>query len=252
VALPDGSLARSGSKVIKNVAGYDLAKLMSGAFGTLGLIVEASVRLHPRPAATVTAVGRGEDPLTLCKAASDLAHRPVEAECLDLRWEDGAGAVLVRLAGPAAGARTDGVLATMREAGLEPELATDDDGVWEAQRAAQRGAAVVRVSATQDRLPAVLEAARRQEAQVVARVAWGLAWVSLPDAHADVLGPAIAQLRQELEPSPTVVLDAPAAVIAALDPWGPVDEPRLELMRRVKARFDPGATCNPGIFAGGI
>ena len=47
VALSDGTIARSGGKVIKNVAGYDIAKLFSGAFGTLGAILEVSVRLHP-------------------------------------------------------------------------------------------------------------------------------------------------------------------------------------------------------------
>jgi len=55
VALPDGSVVKSGGKVIKNVAGYDLGKLMAGAFGTLGVIVEVAVRLHPRPEETATA-----------------------------------------------------------------------------------------------------------------------------------------------------------------------------------------------------
>src|SRR5437899_4485328 len=52
VALSDGSLARAGGKVIKNVAGYDLAKLLAGSFGTLGVIVEVAVRLHPLPEAS--------------------------------------------------------------------------------------------------------------------------------------------------------------------------------------------------------
>src|SRR5206468_1900573 len=53
VALADGTVARAGGKVIKNVAGYDLAKLFAGSFGTLGAIVELAVRLHPiRPTAS--------------------------------------------------------------------------------------------------------------------------------------------------------------------------------------------------------
>jgi glycolate oxidase FAD binding subunit len=51
-ALGDGTIARSGGKVIKNVAGYDLAKLFAGSFGTLGMILSVSVRLHPLPATT--------------------------------------------------------------------------------------------------------------------------------------------------------------------------------------------------------
>ncbi|HWT22763.1 MAG TPA: FAD-binding oxidoreductase, partial [Solirubrobacteraceae bacterium] len=73
VALSDGTLARSGGKVIKNVAGYDLAKLFTGSCGTLGLIVRVAVRLHPLPAATATAVGASDDPDRLGAAAVALA-----------------------------------------------------------------------------------------------------------------------------------------------------------------------------------
>ncbi len=55
-----------------------------------------------------------------------------------------------------------------------------------------------------------------------------------------------------LAPAPCVVLDAPAYVRAHLDPWDHPDDAALVLMRRVKERFDPTRTCNPGIFVGGI
>ena len=58
VVLSDGTVAKAGGKVIKNVAGYDLAKLFTGSFGTLGLIATISVRLHPDPEHTATAHGR--------------------------------------------------------------------------------------------------------------------------------------------------------------------------------------------------
>src|SRR4029450_11527701 len=99
VALSDGTLARAGGKVIKNVAGYDLAKLFAGSFGTLGAIVEVCVRLHPLPAATVTARGAGADPSRVAAAARSLSHEQVELQCLDVRWAGGEGAVLARAAG---------------------------------------------------------------------------------------------------------------------------------------------------------
>jgi glycolate oxidase FAD binding subunit len=244
LALPDGSVARAGSKVIKNVAGYDLAKLSAGAFGTLGVICEVSVRLHPRPAEQLTAVLRSDDPEALMRAAGALAHLPLEPDALDLAWADGAGAVLARLAGPSGPSRARAALAAAEE--LDGEVVEDDDALWAAQRDGQRGACVVRVSATQRGLGAVLAAARELGGRVVARAALGLAWVALePNAE------AVRRLRAALAPTPCVLLDAPAEVRAAIDPWDGASAP-LELMRAVKARFDPRNVCNPGLFVGGI
>src|SRR3954468_12375642 len=99
VALSDGTLAKAGGKVIKNVAGYDLGKLFAGSYGTLGLIVSVTVRLHPYPTTTATVTGTTDDPDKLGAAARALAALPLEADCLDVRWEAGAGAVLVRFGG---------------------------------------------------------------------------------------------------------------------------------------------------------
>jgi glycolate oxidase FAD binding subunit len=231
VALPDGSLARAGSKVIKNVAGYDLAKLMTGAFGTLGVVTEVSVRLHPAPQQALSVVVRRDEPRALVAAASELTHRPLEAERLDLRWEDGAGAVLVQLCGPSAGERA---------ASIDGEVVEDDAALWAAQRAAQRGPVVLRVSTTQTGLADVLAAAQEHGAVCVARAALGIAWLRFEAADAEL----VTALRARL--GTCVVLDAPAALRRAVDPWGRLSaEP---LMRRVKARFDPYDTLNPGLL----
>ena len=70
------TVARAGGKVIKNVAGYDLGKLFAGAFGTLGLIAQVTVRLHPRPPPAPPPRGLRHDPARLAAAAAALAHRP--------------------------------------------------------------------------------------------------------------------------------------------------------------------------------
>ncbi|MCA1656271.1 MAG: FAD-binding oxidoreductase [Actinobacteria bacterium] len=255
VALSDGTLARAGGKVIKNVAGYDLAKLFTGAFGTLGLIVELAVRLHPEAPAHATATGTTDDAATLAAAASALAHGSLEAQALDVRWEDGAGLVLARFAGIAAADQAAAAERVLAEAGVEVQGTEDDDELWARQRAGQRspdGGVVVRVSGRQSRLSDACAAAQAAGGRLVGRAALGLSWIALPAAAPADLAEAVGALRAALSPSPCVVLDAPEAVRAALDPWDRADDGALTLMRRVKDRFDATATCNPGIFVGGI
>lgn len=250
VVLSDGTIAKAGGKVIKNVAGYDLAKLYAGAHGTLGLIAEVTVRLHPSPARTATVIARSTDPKLLTAASAALAHAPLEADSLDLWWDAGAGAVLVRFGSADPGPRADEAAALLRKiGGLEIDVETEDGACWDAQRTAQRGDVVVKVSALPSAMPAAIVATQTLGGTLVARAGLGLAWVQLP-SDGGVVG-AIEELRRLLAPAPCVVLDAPTDVRAALDPWGGETGP-VELMRKVKERFDPAGVCAPGLFVGGL
>jgi glycolate oxidase FAD binding subunit len=254
LALSDGTLARAGGKVIKNVAGYDLGKLFTGSYGTLGLVVELAVRLHPRPARTGTAAGTGDDPRALARGASAVAHAPLEADCLDVAWENGAGRVLVRLSGADPGVRLAQAADLLAGAGLAVDVTEDDDAVWAAQRDGQRspaGETVLKVSALSSALPRVLAAAAARNASVVGRAGLGLSWIRLPAGDGGELVAAVEEIRGELAPAPVVVTDAPDEVRAGLDPWGGETGP-VSLMRRVKERFDPAGVCAPGLFVGGI
>lgn len=247
VALSDGTIAASGGKVIKNVAGYDLAKLFTGSFGTLGLILSVSVRLHPLHADSCTAVGSTGDPDALMRAAVALAAFPAEFEALDVAWRGGRGGVLARCAGAQTVRRSQRVARRMSELGLQGVDVIDPDGqLWERQRAGQRSAdrALVRVAAAPTQLALVLRAAERAQATVVGRAALGQSFL-------EVAPEAVPGLREHLPAgAAVVVLDVPAG--SELDRWGSVPGPALELMRRVKERFDPAGTCNPGLFVGGI
>ena len=255
VVLSDGTVARAGGKVIKNVAGYDIGKLFAGAFGTLGLIAEVIVRLHPRPARTATVLGRSSDRAQLAAGAAALAHAPLEADCLDLWWDasSGAGAVLARFGSADPGPRVQEAAARLRKlGGLDMEINTDDEACWDAQRAAQRGDVVVKVSALPAALPAAMAATQELGGTLVSRAGLGLAWIRLPTgAEAAGVAAAVEELRRRLAPAPCVVLDAPGEVRATLDPWGGETGP-VDLMRKVKARFDPDGICAPGLFVGGI
>jgi glycolate oxidase FAD binding subunit len=249
VALSDGTIAQAGGKVIKNVAGYDLAKLFSGAFGTLGLIPSVNVRLHPLHQTSVTALGAASDPAALTAAAVALAAAPLEFEALDLAWKGGRGGLLARSAGREATRRAHRAARLMREAGLSDVETTDQDGqLWERQRAGQRSQdqALVRVAALPTDLGAVLSATDACDGTLVGRAALGSSFIEVaPDA--------VARLRGALPAgAPAVLLDAPAALRTGGFQWGVAPSAELDLMQRVKARFDPAGTCNPGVFVGGI
>jgi glycolate oxidase FAD binding subunit len=233
VALADGTVAKSGGKVIKNVAGYDLAKLFVGSFGKLGAILEVSVRLHPLPPATATAVGRSRDPDALGRAAVALSHARLEQLGLDVRWQDGAGTILSRFGGAAAVPPAHAAERVLRGQGLDTEVLEDDDEVWQAQRDAQRSHSglVVKVSALQTDLRELIRLARDHGAILVGRASLGLHWLRLDE------GDHAALLRAVRERFAAIVLDHPAGLEPG--PHEPLDAGARLLAQRVKERFDP-------------
>jgi glycolate oxidase FAD binding subunit len=250
VALSDGTISHSGGNVIKNVAGYDIAKLFCGSLGTLGLILSVSVRLHPLPARTATVMGDSGDPVVVARAAASLARAPLELEALDVAWSGARGGVLAQCAGAASERRAPGIAGLMRDAGLDRvEVVTEDAELWARQRAGQRSAdgVLVRIAARPSVLAQVLEAVRAGEATAVGRAALGQTFVAVEPA---ALGTLLGRLPEGAVP---VLLDRPDDRRGPDEVWGsPGNQPALELMQRVKQRFDPARACNPGVFVGGI
>jgi glycolate oxidase FAD binding subunit len=239
VVLSDGTIAKSGGKVIKNVAGYDLAKLFAGSFGTLGLIARVALRLHPSPAHTATVTAGSDDPKALAAAAARLAALPLEADSLDVSWRDGAGRLDLRFGGATARERAQ---AAREHVGLDSELDEDDTERWAALRDRQRGDIVVKVSGRPSDLPALI-GALPDGGSLVSRAALGVSWVSLPRPE------HVAPLRTAMAPRACTVLDGADRVD---DPWPAVDPGALAVMRRVKERFDPAGAFRPGTFVGGL
>ena len=234
VALSDGTLAKSGGKVIKNVAGYDIAKLFTGSFGTLGAIVEVSVRLHPIAPDNATALGETGDPGELARGAAAIGGSPLEHHGLDIRWERGRGRVLVRFAGAAPRPQAEAAERLLRDEGLATEVVDDDESLWDEQRSAQRGPLVVKVSSLPTRLPEVIRAAEELGGLVVGRAALGLSWVRIAEPSAA----AVERLRRDFI---AAVLDRPADL--EVDPVAPMEPATGALMQRVKERFDPAGAC---------
>jgi glycolate dehydrogenase FAD-binding subunit len=249
VALSDGTIAHSGGKVIKNVAGYDLAKLFAGSFGTLGLILSVSVRLHPRLDTNATVLGAATDHDVLGRAAVALSQSRLEFEALDVAWRAGRGGILARCNGREYARRAQRAARHCAELGLTGvEVTEDDETLWERQRAGQRAreGALVRISAPPSALSDVLRATDACQGTLVGRAALGISYVALAPEGFGQLRSSLAAARS------LVVLDAPEALRSQEDPWGPLPAANQELMRSVKVRFDPTGTCNPGLFVGGI
>lgn len=160
VVLADGTVAHSGGHVIKNVAGYDLTKLLHGAQGTLGVVAELILRLHPTPVATATV----SLPTPLAEAAGHartVAASPVEASAVQWLQEGTGGRLLARLEGTRDG--VDGRVTRLRETlGAGAELLSEADAAagWAAHEAAVDGSgeerAVLRVGVTPSLLTGLL------------------------------------------------------------------------------------------------
>src|SRR5215469_2865042 len=95
IVRADGTVARSGGKVVKNVAGYDLGKLFAGSYGTLGLITEATFRLHPLPEQSAWLTLEAADPDSAAHAARVIADSPLAPSAVELSWPTADAPVVV-------------------------------------------------------------------------------------------------------------------------------------------------------------
>jgi glycolate oxidase FAD binding subunit len=269
VVRADGTVASSGGKVVKNVAGYDLGKLFAGSYGTLGLIAEAAFRLHPRPAATSFVTLEAADPDEARAAVAAAAGSPLAPSAVELdRPARGQPfRVGVLLEGDVEGvaertARMTRLLGCGR-------AAPDPPAWWRGGAVAAADGTLIRIAFWAAELARVLGAADAAAAAagidpaVGGSAAAGVLYAAVAGgAPASAVARFVTDLRAAVgsEGGPlaggppqrgsAVVLHAPAEVRAAVDLWGPV--PGLGLMRAIKDQFDPRHMMAPGRFAGGI
>lgn len=215
-----------GGRVIKNVAGYDVTRLMAGAMGTLGVLVEISFKVLPKPAAEVTLCLQMEAAVAIERmnlwAGSPL---PLSATC----WHD--GTLYVRLSGAAAG-----VAAAVAKIG--GERVQDAETFWRSLREQSDAFFTSAQSLTRVALPATAHANIRS-APGGMLIEWGGAQRWLRDV-ADVVA-----LRREIAASGghvTCFRGAPAAVPT----FHPLPSALVPLHQRLKRTFDPAGILNPG------
>jgi glycolate oxidase FAD binding subunit len=260
VVRADGVVAKAGGRVVKNVAGYDLGKLVHGSFGTLAVITDAVFRLHPLPAARRYVTVPVDGPQDVHRAVQAVVHSQVVPAAVEVDLpEEARGSVTVLLEGTAAGvlARTDTVLGLLGDLAEAADEAPTGWGTYPwvgAARGDDRRTALKLTFALSGLAP-VLEAVRTCGVPVSVRGSGGAGVVygAVPSGtEPEAVKEVVERLRTACvaHGGSTVVIDGPAAVKRALDLWGPVGG--LELMRRVKQQFDPDRRLNPGRFVGGI
>jgi glycolate oxidase FAD binding subunit len=280
VVLGDGTIARSGGKVVKNVAGYDLNKLYIGSLGTLGIIVEANFKLIPRPDHQETLLVSFENAAAAMETVIALLSSVVTPSALEL-LEPAAQQSLPEqarqmLPGPAyllaisfAGGMkavtrqlTDARTAASSHAGSPGGTleGAAHDAFWAAVRAQQNGSVVCKGSLLiNDVAPFLAEAQticqeQELEASAIAHAGSGVIYLRLqPTDATDRLAAAISQLRALAlkRKGSLVITHAPTLLKAQINVWGEA-RPDLRLMGTLKQKFDPANTLVKGRFVGGL
>ncbi len=260
LALPDGTLASSGGKVVKNVAGYDLPKLVTGALGTLAVITRVVFRLHPLPRNSKTLSISGcnlEEMQRFILAVQDskLAHTALQARVA----QDAEPVVDILFEGTEAGIAAQE--AQLREL-ARPATATEASStVWAASQELWNSAESATVAmAKTTTLPASIAHTIEKVQRITSahKAQWkltlqatGIGWLRL-EASTENLHTSLSDLRFELERSGgSLAAFYQPANMAHLDAWGQPGD-ALPLMRAVKNQFDPKNTLNPSRFLGGI
>jgi glycolate oxidase FAD binding subunit len=287
VVLADGTVARTGGKVVKNVAGYDLQKLMTGAFGTLGLVTEVTFRLHPVPREEQSWTVMAESAASVGAVMMAVLDSTLSVEAMQVRTTRGGWALdvsfaleaealaehaerLRAMAGERSVVASDVEVWGARERLFESRsnLQIDDlscevktsvdqmeDKAGPAAKSADGTSTILKVTMLPSRIAPVLDGfsswGLREGVRVEAVAqAVGVATVSLHGAAAGVSA-LVKELRGRLrvDGGAVVVLRQPAG--GGLDVWGQPPA-GLALMREIKRQFDAKGTLNPGRFVGGI
>jgi glycolate oxidase FAD binding subunit len=262
LALPDGTLAKSGGKVVKNVAGYDLPKLVTGALGTLGVITQATFRLHPTPkeSRTVSCLARDAreaQRLVLAIQDSKLAHSALQIRFVESMQPQ----VDVLFEATEAGCAAQ---AEQLKQILAPAAAIESGpAVWKARQelyseaiAYSESSALSKISVLPTQIAEAYEALAKSATANRIRFsavfnAIGLGTIYFAGVPAD-LAALLQSLRSKIEQlSGSLVIAHHPDAMPKLDAWGSAGD-AIELMRAVKRQFDPKSTLNPGRFVGGI
>ena len=262
VVLSDGTVAKAGGKVVKNVAGYDLSKLFTGSLGTLGVIAECNFRLHPRPETARTVAVVLGSAQAAGEAAQAVLHAQLVPSAVELHWSEDEKLLTVLIEGiePGVEAQSDTASYLLRGFGEVRTLTDKEAGsLGPLAPPGTEKEVAVKISAPPSELTGVLDSAlgacsRRGVApRITGHAGIGVTYVALSGRDEEAHVQIVEELREiwTRRGGSVVVRSAPPAFKERVEAWGSLGS-RLELTRRVKQKFDPRGIMNPGRFAGGI
>lgn len=247
-----GEIFKAGARVVKNVTGYDLPKLMTGSYGTFAALTAITLKVLPKPETEETIVLTGLDD-SEAVAAMSLAMQS-SSEVSGAAFIPGE-AVYLRLEGiaPSVAYRRD-ALAKLLGKAVQILAARSSAAKWRAianctPLADTRDRLVWRLSVTPSEAPAII-ARLKQQLDIRYYFDWagGLIWLDVPstdDASASIIRGAVAQGHATL-------FRAPETIRAAAEVFQPQAEPLAALSARVKDSFDPRRLFNPGRMYRGV
>jgi len=244
--LADGSVVKGGGRVVKNVAGYDIPKLVVGSLGTLGVIAEATFKLAPVPPVQETLIVKCKTITEAARLVFAADERSLALRAMALRQAQGPVEAAFWLSGTSA--------AVERTRTEIEQLGTTErggDAWWEAFDDAT-DTVTLKASLLPSDVTAFCEHVAPKATRIVAYPTTGLAIVRLGDAEADESARMIHEARRYVieRGGSLFVTSAPIETKQRIDVWGDVEG--LSVMRALKQQFDPKSTLNPGRFAGGM
>ncbi len=268
----EGTVIRSGGKVLKNVTGLDLCKLLAGSHGTLAVMTEITLKVLPAPEATMTLVLPGLDaaqgvaalaaalgsPFGVSGAAYLPAAAAARVPALDpADTGTGAGVAVVRLENfaPSVAYRAGRLAEALAGFGAPRQI--EDDGsraLWRAIRDAvplpvAETDAVWRVSVRPSAAPGLVDALAATGARWFLDWGGGLVWIAAP---AEAATHRVVTAATAAAMGAWMLLRAPEALSAGIDVLPPPPAVLARLTRRVKTAFDPRGILNPGRMYAGI
>jgi glycolate oxidase FAD binding subunit len=246
IVLADGTIAHTGGKVVKNVAGYDLHKLMIGAFGTLGVVTSVNFRLHsiPRSAQSFTVSATSVEPVGRVMLA--MLHAQLSTVAIQLRGGVDGFDLDIQLASLPEVLETQAGALEVLAQGEGVRLRAAADEVWNARQRQLDADVVCKGTMLPSEIARFAERVRGLGGESVTQ-AGGIMIAGFPVAAVGQL----MELRRELEEAGGSLMVLKQPLETRLDCWGTLPD-SLPLMREIKRRFDPDRVLNPGRFLGQI